>query len=419
MKVADVMSKQVDYVTTETTVEQASLIIFGRGINGLPVCKGRKLVGFITEKDIVSEFFPSMQEYMEDPVHGRDFEEMEKKASEILALKTENIMSKNPTIITADTPLLRAQSLMFTKKVGRLPVVDKKGNLVGIISKSDIFRVLVGDKLLFTENADYNDWLSKTYYAAVDWENRLHYEMSDLLKVFNANKVKTIVDIGCGTGEHSIELARAGFTTIGIDRSKSMIKEANKRRNVLPDQTKQKVKFYEDDIENFLLKFRADFDCALFMGNTISHNPHSYQDLIKTMGEHLSENGIMILQITNFEKVLKAQKRLLSFNFARLEDAEEYAFLEFYDLPDKRDKTILKTFAILRSHGKRWKWVGVRNSLMAYSTKDSIKKTLKAAGFSHIQVYGSSFDGRSWDYLFRKPFKPLESDWLVVVAKKE
>lgn len=421
MKVADAMSKRVDSVSENTTVEKLAVLIFGRGINGVPVCKNKKIVGFVTERDILAKFYPSVQEYVEDPFSSSDFEGMETKIKNIFEMRADEIMSKNPTTVTSDTPLLRAQSLMFIEKIGRLPVVDSKGNLVGIISKGDIFRALVGDKILFSEDEDYNDWLSKTYYAAVSVEDRLRHEIPDLLKVFSENKVKRILDVGCGTGDHVIDLAKRGFEVVGIDRSRAMIEEANKRRKDMSEVARNRGKFIEADMEEIQSKFRKDsLDAVLFMGNTISHNPHKYKDYIKDAANLLTDKGVMIFQVTNFKKVLKTKKRLLSFNFAKIKDepGKEFAFLEFYDEPDEKEGTILKTFAILISSGGRWKHSGVRNSLMAYITKERLKEALHKNGFTKIEVYGSSFDGKNWDYLFRKPFEELKSDWLTVIARR-
>lgn len=422
MKVSDVMSKNVDYVYTNTKVKDVSLLIFGRGINGVPVCRRKKVVGFITERDILAKFYPSMAEYAEDPFREGNFEKMEDKVDEIFELPADKIMSTQVTLVSPNTPLLQAQSLMFIEKVGRLPVVNKNGNLIGIISKGDIFRALVGDKLLFTENEDYNDWLSKTYYATVDIKDRLEHEIPDLIKIFAQNEVKKILDIGCGTGDHAIDLARRGFEVIAIDRSRGMIREANKRKQTLSKEALKRINFYCSDLENFIPKIKTSFDAVLFLGNTISHNPYNYQELIIKTSKCLSERGVIIFQITNFEKVIKVKKRILSFNFAvnKTEPNREYAFIEFYDEPSEHGKTILKTFAILASDGnKRWKSTGVRNSVMAYLNKEKIKKVLKKSGFSKIFVFGGSFDGKHWDYLFRKPFKKLESDWLNIVAIKK
>lgn len=422
MKVADVMSRRVEYVQENDSVEKVALLIFGRGINGIPVVsQNKKLVGFITEKDILSKFLPSMQEYIEDPFGSSDFESMERKVHHIFELKAEDVMSRKPTVVEAETPLLRAQSLMFTQRVGRLPVVDKKDDLIGIVSQGDIFRALVGDRLLFTETVDYTDWLSKTYYASVDTEDRMKHEIPDLLKVFSENKVKTVVDMGCGTGDHSLELAKRGLVSIGIDSSKAMIEEAEGRRKKLGAEARKRVKFYYGDYEEILPKLKTTFDVVLFLGNTLSDNPHIHKEVIRNAMSFLSEKGVMLFQIHNYEKILKVNKRLWNFNFVRIKDepGKEYGFLQFYDAPTEHNQTILKTFAILvNDSGKRWKWSGIRNSLRAYLTRQNMEKTLKSLGFSKISFYGGFFDGRKWDYLFREPFKPLESDWLNIIAKK-
>lgn len=421
MKVADVMSRHVDFVSESTRVGKLCILIFGRGINGVPVCKERKVVGFVSEADILSKFHPTMKEFTEDPFLSSNFEKMEEKGQEILDLTAKDIMSKKPITVNAEDPVLRADSVMRIEDVGRLPVVDDKGNLVGIVSKGDIFRALVGDKLLFSEEQDYTDWLTKTYYAVVDIENRLKYEIPDLLKVFSGSGVKKILDVGCGTGDHVIGLAKRGFDAVGIDRSAAMINEANKRKKSIPEEARSFGKFMHMDLEKVTSKIeKGSFDAVLFMGNTISHNPHRYKDTIKDAAGLLTDKGIMIFQVTNFKKVLKTQKRLLSFNFSKIKDepGKEYAFLEFYDEPNEREETILKTFAVLSSSGGRWKTSGVRNSLMAYVTKENLKKVLSRNGFTRVEFYGSSFDGRSWDYLFRKPFDELQSDWLTVIAKR-
>ena len=147
MKVANAMSRKVDSVAPKTKVKEISKLIFLHHINGVPVLKGKKVIGFITERDILHQFFPSMREYMEDPVNEANFEAMEKNITQIFELTADKIMSKHPITIHPDSPLLEAQSLMFMHKVGRLPVVDRKKNIIGIIAKRDIFKYLVGKRL--------------------------------------------------------------------------------------------------------------------------------------------------------------------------------------------------------------------------------------------------------------------------------
>jgi CBS domain-containing protein len=149
VKVRDIFQKNVDFITPNATLLDAARVIFGHNHKGVPVIKlpNKKLVGFITEQDILSQLFPNIKDLIEDYAHARDFEAMEGKVKMILVKKVKEVMSKKITTIHIDEPILEAESLMKLKDISRLPVIDNKGNLIGIISKGDIFRALVNVKM--------------------------------------------------------------------------------------------------------------------------------------------------------------------------------------------------------------------------------------------------------------------------------
>lgn len=145
----DVFKKKFVSISPTATLYDAAKLIFGKMHSGIPVVTGKKnkLVGFITDQDITSEMFPSVKDIMEDYVHERDFEAMEKKIKPILRKKVEDVMSKRVIAIHVEDPVLKAEALMKLKDVRRLPVVDDEKHLIGIISKGDIFRALVRPEL--------------------------------------------------------------------------------------------------------------------------------------------------------------------------------------------------------------------------------------------------------------------------------
>lgn len=147
MKVKDVMSKKVVTVNPETTFREIGNIIFGkrfsRKFSSVPVVdKKGKLLGIVAEKDLLMRLYPSQKEVIEDFFGTTNFYEMEEKIHEVEKLTAQEIMSKNPLVAQPATPLMKAGSLMLVKRFRRLPVVDKKGKLVGIISQGDIFRAI-------------------------------------------------------------------------------------------------------------------------------------------------------------------------------------------------------------------------------------------------------------------------------------
>lgn len=62
----------------------------------------------------------------------------------------------------------------------------------------------------------------------------------------------------------------------------------------------------------------------------------------------------------------------------------------------------------------RWSFAGMNSTPIVKIEKDSLEHKLRELGFLHISFYGSSCHGP----LFKESFKPLESDWLNVVAKR-
>lgn len=416
MKVSDVMSTTLDYVNKDTKVKEICRIIFGRGINGVPVCKGKKVIGFISERDILAKFFPTQAEFAESPFKEGNFEEMEEKADYIFSLTAEKIMSKNISTITADTPLMRAQSTMLVKKVGRLPVVDSKGNLVGMISKGDIFRAAVGDKLPFTAEEEYHDWQAKHYDIITDWSQRLSNEIPDLVALFKKHNVKNVLDIGYGTGEHDIALAREGFDVLGVESSRFMYNTAEKKRQDLPKNIADRLTFTTGSYVKTLSSSGQELKAAIFMGNAFPHLVPHYNQVFSSVAKLLPQKGaLVVLQVTNFEKIFKVRNRIIDTTFGKSKKdfLAEHLFVRYYDPADKNGYLTLNT-AIFDHDGKRWKFRTMNSTSIVNLNKAKIEAFLKKYGFKKISFYGGNYFGR----LFKEPFKLLESDWLNVIAER-
>jgi len=105
--------------------------------------------------------------------------------------------------------------------------------------------------------------------------------------------VKTILDLGCGTGNHSIELASRGFEVTGIDMSKDMLNAAKAKaetRNVT-------LKLHQSDIKNINLNKR--FDAALMMFAVLGYQLKN-EDVIaalKAARKHLHPDGLLIFDV--------------------------------------------------------------------------------------------------------------------------
>lgn len=418
MKVSDIMQKHVEFVTSDTKVLDVARIIFGRRINGLPVCENKKVVGFITDTDILLKLHPTMQEFAEDPLSSVNFEGMEGKAREVLGLTVKEIMSNRPIVISVDDPLLKADSLMRLRDVGRLPVVDDKENLVGIISMGDIFKSIVGKKIPYLESEEYHDWIAQHFDLAMGWESRLTAEIPPLTDLFKKNDVKKIIDIGCGTGGHTIELAKNGFEVLGLENSQLMFKVARDKWKKLPKNLQKKVNFINGDYVEILSKIREQYNAAIFMGSAFSHIPYKYMQVLDKLELVLSKkNALIVMQIANHERAINYNGGLRRFNVkqSKLSPEWKHAYLWFYDsFYNTKGEPLMLNAAIFDFDGNMWTVKGMNRVATMLFSREDLENMLKRFNFSRVSFYGSE----GFEPLFKNEFKPSKSDWLNVVARR-
>jgi CBS domain-containing protein len=141
MKARDVMTKQVYTVRPSDSAKKAADLICRHQIAGLPVIdENNKVVGVVSEKDILKKIYPSYDEFHRDPIGSMNFEEMEKNFQDVNGLKVKDIMATPPITAPPDMPILKIGSMMILKRIRRVPIVDGQGKLLGIVSQGDIHR---------------------------------------------------------------------------------------------------------------------------------------------------------------------------------------------------------------------------------------------------------------------------------------
>ncbi len=149
MEIKEIMSPTVITVKPEDDVKKAATLICLKKISGIPVVDtDGKLIGMISEKDVLRSLFPTYQEFFEDPEEFKVFADLRRRYGETTNLKVSTIYNKRVITVQPDTPLLKALSIMLSKRVRRLPVIDKEGKLIGIVSQGDIHQALFNEQFL-------------------------------------------------------------------------------------------------------------------------------------------------------------------------------------------------------------------------------------------------------------------------------
>ncbi len=132
MQVQNWMSSDLITVEEDTPIIHVIKVLEENNIRHVPVTHNGKLVGLITDQEI-KEAYPSKVTTM--------------KAQELYyllaELKARDVMRRNPVTIRPHETMEVAAVKMLEHKVTGLPVVSEKGDLVGLITQGDVFRVLI------------------------------------------------------------------------------------------------------------------------------------------------------------------------------------------------------------------------------------------------------------------------------------
>jgi SAM-dependent methyltransferase len=205
-----------------------------------------------------------------------------------------------------------------------------------------------------------------------------------------------ILDTACGSGNQMLCFAKRGIACCGFDLDSQMVALA---REKLSDYENSSVK--EGSFSMVKDIFDPGFDLILNIGNSLVHVPmREVTSFIRNSYEILNKNGILLVQILNYDRLL--EKKIGELPLIRLEE-EGLSFRRKYAFSEN-SRTLFTTEIEIPS-----KDVNISNTIPLYPLKrDQLLSTLKEEGFTIM----GTFPG----YVGKK-FDPL-SDALVVMAKK-
>jgi len=132
MLVKNWMSKNVVKIDVDTSMQIATSLMKEHRIRMLPVVKKDKLVGVITDRDLKRA---SASDATSLDVHELLYL--------LMKIKIKDIMTKNPIAVPLDWTVEETAELLLRNKISGAPVVNEKGAVVGVITQTDLFRVLI------------------------------------------------------------------------------------------------------------------------------------------------------------------------------------------------------------------------------------------------------------------------------------
>ena len=132
MLVKNWMSKDVITVNAEDSMQDAGYLLREHNINVLPVMEKGRMVGIVTDRDL-KKASPSDATTLD----------MHELLFLISKIKVKDLMKTPVITIPPDYTVEEAAAILLEKRISGLPVVDGQSRVLGIITRSDLFRVLI------------------------------------------------------------------------------------------------------------------------------------------------------------------------------------------------------------------------------------------------------------------------------------
>ena len=228
-------------------------------------------------------------------------------------------------------------------------------------------------------------------FSEARWEGT-PAEVDELIELVGIRPNSAVLDLGCGPGRHSLELARRGFRVTGVDRTRPYLEEARKRA----DGEGLAVEFLEGDMRSFRRPQRYNVVLSLFTAFGYFEEASENQRVLQNIYDSLGEDGVFILELMGKEILARIYQ-------ARDWDEVDGRFL-------LQERKITNDWSWMNN---RWIVTGDGETIVyeaghwVYSAQE-LRLMLKEAGFSRVEIYGD-MQGRPYG---------LEATRLVAAAWK-
>ncbi|MDX8340039.1 methyltransferase domain-containing protein [Draconibacterium sp. IB214405] len=214
-----------------------------------------------------------------------------------------------------------------------------------------------------------------TYYSEI-------FPFNPMQLKFVKNKLgelygKSILDIGCATGELAFQLVTGGAEVTGIDLNEDLLQQA------ISNKKHEKLTFQQGNMLELTTDFKAQqFEAVLCFGNTLVHLNSEALVLQMLVGAEtvLKPGGKLLIQLLNYDYICGQRVEALP-----LIETENIRFIRRYNFSDDSELIGFQTDLEIKAENHT---VSNETSLLALKS-ETLKALLEKAGFRNIEFYAN------------------------------
>lgn len=275
-------------------------------------------------------------------------------------------------------------------------------------SKQGLRDAIASDNVpLMGSSATDNPYSRLNYRRLIAWPQRIERESPFLEDEIKRSSHASVLDLGCGTGEHARHLASLGFRSTGIDRSEAQIDKAREYEDEFSDRG---PRFLLGDIEQLPELTDERFGTAICLGNVLPHlDDEPLRHALAATAARLFPAGRLVVQIVNYERIFLRGDRHLPLNFRPDPDGQgEIVFVRLMKPEGERHVRFFPSTLLLQpGEDPPVKVESAKEVLLRAWRRSELEELLRDQGFITDGLYGDMRKG---------PFDPETSSDLVLTA---
>lgn len=200
-------------------------------------------------------------------------------------------------------------------------------------------------------------------------------------KLLKKHKVKTVLDLTCGTGSQVFFLAKRGYEIVGADFSPDLLKIARKKAK----KEKRNIRFIDGDMRSIKV---GSFDAAITMFNAVGHLTKSdFEKAIRNIHKNLKDDGIYVFDIMNLEVLTDKAVRDLSWHIHRKVGDAQIHNVQCLTIDRKNGLLTAYDNLTIQKNANKPTRINNKFSLQIYTAK-KLRELLARNGFKALDQYG-------------------------------
>jgi SAM-dependent methyltransferase len=212
-------------------------------------------------------------------------------------------------------------------------------------------------------------------------------EIDKVIKLLDIQPGSNILDLCCGIGRHSLELARRGYQVTGVDRTREYLDEARKQAK----EESLDIEFVQGDMRSFSRPGAFDAAISMFTSFSFFEDPQEDKRVVENVFESLKTGGRFIIQMHGKETLAKI------FTERNWNENKDDGVIVLYERKVSNNWSWMENRWIMLKGNER---IENRLSHRLYAGSE-IAALLRDCGFTRVDVYGD-LEGNPYDHTARQ-----------------